>query len=324
MLAVGWQRFGDAEKFAANPIAHLFDIYVRISALFKPEEDAYKAAKKAGEDTSVLETQGLYGEVKSYFKRMEDGDEEALSLWRRFRDLSIGKYKSTYARLNIVYDEYSGESQVKEESMKRAEAILQEKGISEISEGATIINFEKFNAKPLETAIIRNRNGTSNYLLRDVGAAIQRWETHNFDRSIYVVMSEQTAHLQRLFKTMQLLGPPYDQVSTRMELIPFGKVAGMSTRRGTVKFLDDILEECQLSMHEAMRKNEKKYAEVSQPEQTADILGISACVVQDMSAKRINGYKFDITRMTSFEGDTGPYLQVKSTLPLAPFHMITC
>ena len=240
---------------------------------------------------------------------MEDGDEEALSLWRRFRDLSIEKYKSTYSRLNIFFDEYSGESQVKQESMEKAEAILREKGVSEVSDGATVIKFEKFKAKDLQTAIIRNRNGTSNYLLRDIGAAIQRWETYNFDRSIYVVMSEQTTHLQRLFKTMQLLGPPYEEASKRMEFIPFGKVAGMSTRRGTVKFLDDILEECQISMHEAMRKNEKKYAEVSQPEQTADIVGISACVVQDMAAKRINGYKFDITRMISFEGDTGAYMQ---------------
>ena len=58
-------------------------------------------------------------------------------------------------------------------------------------------------------------------------------------------------------------------------------------------------------MHEVMRKNEKKYAEVSNPTATADILGISSVMVQDMTGKRINDYTFDLARMTSFEGDTG-------------------
>ena len=165
--------------------------------MFQVEEDAYKAAKKAGENTSVLEDQGLMGEVKTYLKRMEDGADKVLSLWRRFRSLSIEKYKSTYSRLNISFDEYSGRSQVKEDSMKKAEAISQEKGISEFDDGATIIGFEKFGAKDLKTAIIRNRNGNSDCLLRDVGAAIQRWEMYSFDRSIYVVMTKQILHMQK-------------------------------------------------------------------------------------------------------------------------------
>ena len=83
----------------------------------------------------------------------------------------------------------------------------------------------------------------------------------------------------------------------------------MSTRKGTAKFLDDILRDVGDKMHEVMRTNETKYAQVKDPEQTADTLGISAVMVQDMKGKRINNYTFDMDRMTSFEGDTGPYLQ---------------
>lgn len=240
---------------------------------------------------------------------MEDNDEEALSLWRRFRDLSIERYKATYARLNIFFSEYSGESQVKKESMEKAEAILRNKGITEFDNGATIINFEKHGTKKLGVAIIRNRNGTSNYLLRDIGAAMERWDRYHFDKMIYVVMSEQEAHLSRLFKIMDLIGGEYAEAAKRMQHITFGKVAGMSTRKGNVKLLDDILEECGTSMHEVMMKNQAKYEQVEHPEKVADILGISAVMVQDMSGKRINNYPFDIARMTSFEGDTGPYLQ---------------
>jgi len=84
---------------------------------------------------------------------------------------------------------------------------------------------------------------------------------------------------------------------------------GMSTRRGTVKFLENILDEVGDAMHDVMRKNEVKYRQVSEPDKIADILGISAVMVQDMAGKRINNYPFNLERMTSFEGDTGPYLQ---------------
>lgn len=307
ILAVAWNMFGSEEAFQANPIGHLFDIYVRISALIKPEEDAIKTAKKEGMDTTALEASGLLGEARSYFKRMEEGDEELLALWRRFRALSIERYKATYARLNIFFDEYSGESQVKPESMARAEAILQQNGISEMNRGATIINFKKHGAPKLDVAIIRNKNGTTNYLLRDIGAAIERWEKYRFDKMIYVVMSEQDIHLQRLFKILELMD--YGEAASRTMHVNYGKVQGMSTRKGNVKFLNDILEECGTAMHEVMRRNEAKYNMVENPDEIADTLGISAVMVQDMSGKRINNYPFDLERMTSFEGDTGPYLQ---------------
>ena len=116
-----------------NAIAHLFEVYVKINADLKPEEDAYKAAKEKKEDTSGLEKVGLLGESKEYFKRMEEGDEEALALWARFRDLSIEKYKENYARLNIEFAEYSGESKVKQETMDEAEKILAEKDAANTS-----------------------------------------------------------------------------------------------------------------------------------------------------------------------------------------------
>jgi len=231
LLAIGWKRYGDEKAFEENPIAHLFDIYVKISADFKPEEDKYKAAGKRREDTSKLESQGLLGEVKSYFKRMEDGDEEALSLWKQFRALSIDKYRESYSRLNISFTDYAGESQVRKETMEKAEAILKENGVSEVDQGATIVDFRKHGAKKLELAIIRNRNGTSNYLLRDIGAAIQRDQQYNMDKMIYVVMSEQETHLQRLFKILEIMGGSYIELSHKIQHVTFGKVG---------KYRDDL------------------------------------------------------------------------------------
>jgi arginyl-tRNA synthetase len=293
----------------ANGIAHLYDIYVKIYALFKPEEDACKAARKNGEDVSKLETTGLLGEVKNYFKSMEEGDAEKLALWERFRTMSIERYKLSYARLNIVFNEYSGESQVKQSSIDNAEIILKDKGIAETNDGAIMVNFKKHGAPKLEKTVLRNRNGTTNYLLRDVGAAIERTERFSFDKMIYVVMSQQDVHLAQLFKILELMGGKYKDMSDKMQHVNFGAVKGMSTRKGNVRFLDDILQECATAMHEVMQRNQEKYVQIEEPQRVSDTLGISSVMVQDMSGKRVNGYPFDISRMTSFEGDTGPYLQ---------------
>lgn len=86
-------------------------------------------------------------------------------------------------------------------------------------------------------------------------------------------------------------------------------VLGMSTRKGTVVFLEDILDEAREVMHNQMKSNADKYATIEDPERTSDIIGITAVKIQDMSGKRGNDYEFDWKRMTSFEGDTGPYLQ---------------
>ena len=120
---------------------------------------------------------------------------------------------------------------------------------------------------------------------------------------IYVVAAAQDLHLQQLFKIVELLG--YKDIAQRCQHINFGLVLGMSTRKGTVKFLDDILKDCADFMHEAMQKNQEKYAQISDPTGTADTLGISGVMVQDMSGKRVNNYTFDLATMTSFEGDTG-------------------
>ena len=301
--------FGSEEALREKGIAHLYDIYVKVNALFKPEEDACKIARKNGEDVTILETTGLLGEVKNYFKAMEEGDSEKIALWERFRNLSIERYKLSYARLNIVFDEYSGESTVRTSSMDDAEAILKDQGIAETNDGATVIDFEKHGAPKLGKSILRNRNDTTNYLLRDVGAAIERAEKFSFDKMIYVVMSQQDVHLARLFKILELMGGKYAEISKKAQHVTFGAVRGMSTRKGNVRFLDDILQECATAMHEVMQRNHEKYVQVEDPEKVADTLGISAVMVQDMSGKRVNGYPFDISRMTSFEGDTGPYLQ---------------
>ncbi|OTB10250.1 hypothetical protein K445DRAFT_323109 [Daldinia sp. EC12] len=315
LLALAYERYGDEEALKKDPIDHLFRLYVRINAEKEEELAAIEAKKKEGQDVTELLANSLDEQARRYFRKMTDRDEKALALWKRFRDLSIVRYKATYARLNIKFDEYSGESQVSEEVMEKVAKEMAEKGITREDQGAVLVDFTELipgkEGKRLGRAVVRKRDGTALYLTRDIAELLGRYEKYKFDHMIYVVASQQDLHLQQLFKIIELLG--YKDIAARCQHINFGLVLGMSTRKGTVKFLDDILRDCADHMHEVMRKNEAKYSQVEDPEGTADTLGISSVMTQDMSGKRGNNYTFDLAVMTSFEGDTGPYLQYAHT-----------
>jgi arginyl-tRNA synthetase len=298
ILALGFVTYGSEEELQANPIGHLFDVYVKISKVQKEEDEKMKALKKEIEELQSknaditeqsaalerLQNEGVDEQARKYFKRMEDGDEEVLALWKRFRSLSVERYMATYKRLNIEYDDYSGESTVKESSMEEAAKIMAEKGISENAEGATIVDFSKLGAKKMGKAVVKKKDGTSLYLTRDIGAIRERYEKYKFDKMVYVVAAQQDLHLQQLFKIVEAMG--FKEISDKCQHINFGMVLGMSTRKGTVKFLNDILKDVGDYMHEVMKKNEDKYKQVEDPEKTADTLGISAVMVQDMTGKR--------------------------------------
>ncbi|KAI1496456.1 arginyl-tRNA synthetase [Biscogniauxia marginata] len=313
VLALGFEKYGSEEALTQNPINHLYEVYVKISKELADEKEEIDKLQRDGRtaEAQALKDNGVDEKARRYFKLMTDGDAQALALWKRFRDLSITRYKETYARLNIRFDEYSGESQVSEDSMNQAMQKMLEMGIAEESEGALIVDFSKHvpgkPGKALEKPIVRKKDGTALYLTRDISELLHRQEKYQFDHCIYVIASQQDLHVKQFFKIVELLG--YKDIAAKVQHVNFGLVLGMSTRRGTAKFLDDILRDVGEHMHEVMRRNQDKYQQVKDPDAVADILGISSVMVQDMTGKRINNYHFDMETMTSFEGDTGPYLQ---------------
>ncbi|KAJ3506861.1 hypothetical protein NLJ89_g6629 [Agrocybe chaxingu] len=270
LIATGYEKYGSQEELEKDAIKHLFDVYVKVN-------------KDADADPNVKV------DAAQWFKRMEDGDEAALKNWRIWREMS--------------FDVYTGESAVGKESMDSALKQLEDMGLICESNGAKLVDLEKYK---LGKAVVRKKDGTSIYLTRDIGGAIERYEKYEFDKMIYVVSSQQDLHLAQFFKVLELMGFPW---AKNLLHINYGLVQGMSTRKGTVVFLDQIIKEAGNVMHEQMQKNEDKYAAVEDPETTSLEIGITGVKIQDMAAKRINNYTFNWDRMKSFEGDTGPYLQ---------------
>jgi len=319
-MAVGFDRYGDRAELVKDPIKHLYDVYVKINK-------------------DIVENPELDRKANEYFKRMEENDPTVLSLWQEFRSLSIDFYRVMYKRLGIEFDVYSGESE-SAQFVPQAYALLRETGLLQEQNGAWIVDLTKHG---LGVCTLRRADGTTLYLTRDVAACLQRAEKFKFDRHLYMIGDDQNLHMKRLFKIMELafakkLGPSTNldksHWSRNLEHISFGKVQGMSTRKGTAIFLEDILDTAQTTMLERMKENETRYEAVKQSiqqqqiednlqgsslesqgsaqdgvEQVADKLGISAVVIQDFQAKSSKGYEFSWKRMTESTGNTGIYLQ---------------
>jgi arginyl-tRNA synthetase len=285
---------------------------------------------------------GVKTAAAAWFKRMEEGDEDALKNWRVWRELSVKKYAEEYERLNVHFDVYTGESKVGKKWQDFALERLEEMGLISDVEGAKLVDLEKwklgkavlrkkgtfvpFVVSPVSHPCLDDSDGTSIYLTRDIGGAIERYEQHKFDKMLYVISSQQDLHTAQFIKILHLMEFPW---ASAIEHVNYGLVLGMSTRKGTVVFLEQIIREAASVMHEQMKKNQEKYAAVEDPEQTSLEVGLAAIKIQDMAAKRcatsslslcchtdrtlagfrINNYTFNWDRMTSFEGDTGPYLQ---------------
>ncbi|KAJ6532922.1 arginyl-tRNA synthetase [Mycena vulgaris] len=316
LLAVGFRKYGSEAQLAENAIMHLFDVYVKVNA--------DKEAEATSDASPTLD------EARGIFKAMEDGDPEALALWRRFRDLSVVAYAKVYKRLNVEFDDYAGESLVTNANIQsvmselQSKGLLSEKNMWESQPGrnykmppptddagnlvrdknpAWAVDLHRFK---LDKPVVQKLDGTTIYMVRDIAGAMQRFEKYKFDKMIYVVGDQQDLHCAQLFKILELMGAPF---ADRLEHVNFGKVKGMSSRKGDVKFLQEILDMAQESMLSQMQTNAEKFNNVEDPEATSDQIGMTCVKIQDMQAKRINSYAFDVLRMTSFEGDTGAYLQ---------------
>ncbi|MEE6476278.1 hypothetical protein FKM82_011030 [Ascaphus truei] len=185
LLGVGFRRFGCEEKLQANPLQHLFEVYVKINAAAEQEENVQLSAQE-------------------FLRKLEEGEPQALSLWQHFRDLSIQEYIKVYKRLGVHFDDYSGESFYREKS-EDVLRLLEQRGMLQITnKGTGVIDLSEGDLAAHATVV--RSDGTSLYITRDLAAAADRMEKYNFDEMIYVTDKSQEIHFQHLFRILTLMG----------------------------------------------------------------------------------------------------------------------
>jgi arginyl-tRNA synthetase len=314
LLHVGWVKYGSEEAYEADPVGHLLDVYHKIEEDFKPEQAASKQArddmakegKDEGEAQVEIESKGIFAERNEAFKKLEDGDEELLAFWKRVRDANIDNYTKFYERLGVRFDEYSGESQIGADTMVEVEQMLKEKNISEESGGAWIIHMQKIGAKA-GTAIIRDRSGSSTYLLRDLSAVLERSRKYAFDKMIYVVASDNSVHFTQLIKVLEAMD--MKDLANKLHHLKFSEVSKMAAALGKGYKPQAILDVCAEATKAFADADAEKLALMGELDEVKEGLATSALIVQELSTRSATVHAFDTTALVSFKLGSGSDLQ---------------
>ena len=283
-MIVAFRKWGSEEELEKDPIKTLLGYYTKF------HEEAEK-------DPS------LDDEAREAFVRLEAGEPEETALWKKFREFSLAEFNRVYDMLGITFDSYAGES-FYSDKMPRFINELKEKGLLIESQGAQIVDLEAYGMSP---AMITKSDGSSLYVTRDIAAAVYRKETYDFYKCIYVVASQQNLHFRQWKQVLELMGYTWQKDCIH---VPFGLVSledgVMSTRRGHVVFLEDVLNTAVEKTAEIMRKKNAQGIDI---DEVSKEVGIGAVIFQELSNNRIKDYTFSWDKVTNFDGETGPYVQ---------------
>lgn len=283
-MIAAYLKWGDREQVERDGVNALVALYVRFH--------------KEAEADPALEDEG-----RLWFKKIEDGDPQAVEIFTWFKDVTLRDAKRVYDMLGVKFDSYAGES-FYNDKMQPVIDELREKGLLEESQGAYVVNLE---ADGMPPCLILKKDGATLYATRDLAAAFYRKKTYNFYKTLYVVAYQQNLHFKQWFKVVEKMG--YDWARD-MEHVAFGMVSyegrALSTREGYVVYLDELLER---AVEKARVIIDEKSPNLADKDKVARQVGIGAVVFFDLFNNRIKDIDFRWERALNFDGETGPYVQ---------------
>ncbi|MBK4752229.1 arginine--tRNA ligase [Enterococcus faecium] len=283
-LIVAYKKWGTEEAVKAEPINELLRLYVQFHEVAETEPE-------------------LNEEARAWFKRLEEGDEEAIQLWQWFRDESMKEFNKIYDLLEVHFDSLNGEA-FYNDKMDEIVKLLEEKHLLNEDKGAEIVDLSAYDLNP---ALIKKSDGATLYITRDLAAALYRKRTYDFKQSLYVVGNEQSYHFKQLKAVLKEMGFDW---SDDMHHIPFGLITQggkkLSTRKGKIVLLEEVLNE---AIQSAKEQISEKNPDLENKDAVAKQVGVGAVIFHDLKNDRLNTFDFNLEEVVRFEGETGPYVQ---------------
>ena len=284
LLIEGYKLFKDEYDFSNNVLEVLSDIYVRISALAKEDENVMNKAREN-------------------FKELENGNEEYYKLWKFFREVSLKEYDRIYDILGVKFDSYNGEA-FYNDKMDVVIDTLTKKNVLKESRGAKVVEV----GDNMPPCIVLKSNGSTIYATRDLAAIIYRAKTYDFEKAIYVTGSEQILHFKQVFEVAKYLVE--EKYQKGLVHVPYGlvrlKTGKMSSREGTVIYIKDLINDAINKSKEILINKNK---EVEDIELLSKQIGVGALVFNYLKSNKLKDILFDLDETLRFDGETGPYIQ---------------
>lgn len=295
----------------------------QIDALMEDMAERYPKAATAAKENPALMERAQQATVK-----LQNREQPHYKIWEKIREVSVLGMKKNYDALGVSFDLWKGEADVHDYIAPMVDD-LRAKDFAVESDGAWIVpvaqNDDKKEYPPL---ILYKRDGAVMYGTTDMATIVERMKLYNPAKIVYIVDQRQSLHFEQVFRAVRKGGIVND--NTELTHAGFGTMNGpdgkpFKTRAGGVMRLDDLIamaeEKAFLRMDEA---NLAKDMSKQEKEDVAHKVAIAAIKFADLQNQRHADYVFDIDRLTSFEGKTGPYLlyqavRIKSLLKKADF-----
>ncbi len=284
-LIVAFKKWGNEKTLRKKGMPYLNSLYV------KYHENAEKDPM-------------LDYEARMWFKKIEDGNQEAIKLWSMFKDITLDAVKDVYKRLKINFDSYNGEA-FYNDKMGVVIDELTEKGLLKESDGAKIVDLKDYNMAP---CLVAKADGATLYATRDLAAAYYRKKRYDFDKCLYVVAYQQDLHFKQVFKVLELLGKDWykDMIHVRFGMVSMEGGEAMSTRKGKVILLESVINK---AVSRSLKVIKEKNPNLKDAEDIAEKVGVGAVIFSSLYNSRIKDIVFSYDKILNFDGETGPYVQ---------------
>jgi arginyl-tRNA synthetase len=283
----------------------LLKIYTEATKLLTPRED---------ETSQEREQREAYeAERRDLYRKWDAGDPEVRQLWLTTREWSLEELRSILEMLDIRIDVWFFESEVDEPAKEIVEELIK-LGIAddERPEGPVIVKIdEKLGLKKekYRTNVILRSDGTTLYLTKDLALAKIKFEKYNVDRSIYVIDTRQSLHMQQTFKILELWGFPQ---ASKCYHLGYGFVSlpegAMSARKGRVVLFKDVADEAILRVLKVIAEKNPDLPQ-AQREVVAQQVGLGALAYAMLSVDNNKDIIFEMDEALNFDGHTAPYIQ---------------
>ena len=246
-------------------------------------------------------------EVGTMLYKLEHGDPETVKATHEVCESVLKAIMQTLNQLNIEVDGFTWESKFVEN--KSVDKIIERLKGSEYcheQDGAYYLELEGFGIAGRETKWFFTRSdGTSVYTTRDLAYHMDKFT--RTDIAINILGEDHKLAMQELAAALTIMGEPKkpEIVYYAFVSLPEGR---MSTRKGRVVNLDDLIDEAVDRAYEEVKKRREDLSEERMRE-IARIVGIGALrynIVRVQAEKQI---VFKWEDALNFEGSSAPFIQ---------------
>ena len=263
----------------------------------------YRVANKRMESDPAVQE-----EISDMMRRFEQGDKEVIDTVRHTAEIMLDGLRETLGQINVVLDRYTWESQYIADGSAKAivEKLKSSKYAGQTDDGAWFVDLKDFGVQGKNTKFTFTRSdGTTLYTTRDL--AYHQDKFTRADRLIDVLGEDQKLGSKQLCSALEIMG--YDRLPEPLFYafvsLPEGK---MSTRKGVVVYLDDLIDEAVARAYEEIKSRRAEMPEDKMRE-IAKVVGVAAVRFNIIRVQPEKQFVFKWEDALNFDGNSGPYLQ---------------